>query len=287
MRQLKITPSITNRDSHSLDQYLSDINKIGMVTADEEVVLTRLIREGDQAALHKLTRANLRFVVSVSKKFQNQGLPLNDLISEGNLGLIKAARRFDETKGFKFISYAVWWIRQGILQAIAEQSRMVRLPLNQIGSLSKVYRTFSKLEQEYEREPSVEELADALEKTVDSIADVMSKSGRAISLDAPFGEESENTLLEVMASGERTTDQKLLEESLSVTLRSALANLPERERAILMLYYGIGYPQAYSLEEIGGRYNLTRERVRQLKDKAIVYLRHHNRKKELFKFLEG
>src|SRR3569833_171798 len=173
MRQLKITPSITNRDSKSLDQYLSDISKIGMVTADEEVTLTRLIRDGDQAALHKLTRANLRFVVSVSKKFQNQGLPLSDLISEGNLGLIKAAYRFDETKGFKFISYAVWWIRQGILQAIAEQSRMVRLPLNQIGSLSKVYRTFSKLEQEYEREPSVDELAEAMERTVDSVADVM------------------------------------------------------------------------------------------------------------------
>ncbi|MDO3627784.1 RNA polymerase sigma factor RpoD/SigA [Mucilaginibacter sp. BT774] len=285
MRQLKITPSITNRDSRSLDQYLNDISKIHMVTADEEVMLTRLIRAGDQAALHKLTRANLRFVVSVSKKFQNQGLPLNDLISEGNLGLIKAAHRFDETKGFKFISYAVWWIRQGILQAIAEQSRMVRLPLNQIGSLSKVYRTFSKLEQEYEREPSVEELAEAMERTVDSVADVMSKSGRAISLDAPFGDESENSLLDVMASGERTTDHKLLEESLSVTLRNALSNLPDRERAILMLYYGVGYPQAYSLEEIGSRYRLTRERVRQLKDKAIVHLRRNNRNKELFKFL--
>lgn len=285
MRQLKITPSITNRDSRSLDQYLSDISKINMVTSDEEVKLTRLIREGDQAALHKLTRANLRFVVSVSKKFQNQGLPLNDLISEGNLGLIKAARRFDETKGFKFISYAVWWIRQGIMQAIAEQSRMVRLPLNQIGSLSKVYRTFSKLEQEYEREPSVEELAEAMERTVDSVADVMSKSGRAISLDAPFGDESENSLLDVMASSELTTDHVLLQESLSVTLRDALTTLPERERAILMLYYGVGYPQPYSLEEIGSRYRLTRERVRQLKDKAIVHLRRHNRNKELFKFL--
>lgn len=285
MRQLKITPSITNRDSKSLDQYLSDISKINMVTADEEVRLTQLIRQGDQAALHKLTRANLRFVVSVSKKFQNQGLPLSDLISEGNVGLIKAAHRFDETKGFKFISYAVWWIRQGILQAIAEQSRMVRLPLNQIGSLSKVYRTFSKLEQEYEREPSVEELAEAMEKTVDSVADVMSKSGRAISLDAPFGEESDNSLLDVMSSSERTTDHKLLEESLSVTLRTALTSLPERERVILMLYYGVGHPQAYSLEEIGSRYRLTRERVRQLKDKAIVHLRRHNRNTELFKFL--
>src|ERR1700744_1396530 len=178
MRQLKITPSITNRDSHSLDQYLNDISKISMVTPEEEVTLTRLIREGDQAALHKLTRANLRFVVSVSKKFQNQGLPLNDLISEGNLGLIKAAHRFDETRGFKFISYAVWWIRQGILQAIAEQSRMIRLSLNQIGTISSINKTFSRLEQEYEREPSIEELADAMERTVDSIADVISKSRR-------------------------------------------------------------------------------------------------------------
>src|ERR1700744_54604 len=179
MRQLKISPSITNRDSHALDQYLNDISKIGMVTPDEEVRLTQLIREGDQAALHKLTRANLRFVVSVSKKFQNQGLSLNDLISEGNLGLIKAAHRFDETKGFKFISYAVWWIRQGILAAIADQSRTVRLPLHQIGSISQVHKTFSRLEQEYEREPTVEELADAMEKTAENVADIMSKSGRS------------------------------------------------------------------------------------------------------------
>lgn len=287
MRQLKVTPSITNRDSQSLDQYLSDISKIGMVTADEEVTLTRLIRGGDQAALHKLTRANLRFVVSVSKKFQNQGLPLNDLISEGNLGLIKAARRFDETRGFKFISYAVWWIRQGIIQAIAEQSRMVRLPLNQIGSLSKLYKTFSQLEQEYEREPSVDELAEAMEKTAESIADVMSKSRRTVSLDAPYGEESENSLLDVITSGEPTTDDILLQESVSVTVRNALAGLPERERSILMLFYGVGHRQAYTLEEIGNRYKLTRERVRQIKDKALQHLRHHSRKQELIKFLEG
>jgi RNA polymerase primary sigma factor len=286
MRQLKVTPSITNRDSQSLDQYLSDISKIGMVTADEEVTLTRLIRQGDQAALHKLTRANLRFVVSVSKKFQNQGLSLNDLISEGNLGLIKAAQRFDETKGFKFISYAVWWIRQGIMQAIAEQSRMVRLPFNQIGSLSKLYRTFANLEQEYQREPSVEELAEAMERTADSIADIMSKSGRAVSLDAPIGEESENSLLELIASGGQTTDHVLLQESISVTVRSALISLSERERSILMLFYGIGYPQAYTLEEIGGRYKLTRERVRQIKDKALLHLRHNSRKQELIKLLE-
>jgi RNA polymerase primary sigma factor len=285
MRQLKITPSITNRDSQSLDQYLNDIGKIGMVTADEEVRLTQLIRNGDQEALHKLTRANLRFVVSVSKKFQNQGLSLGDLISEGNLGLIKAAQRFDETKGFKFISYAVWWIRQGILQAIAEQSRMVRLPLNQIGTLSQLHKTFSKLEQEYEREPSVEELAEAMEKTIDSIADIISKSGRAVSLDAPLGDEGESSLMDLIASGGRTTDDALLQESLSVTVRSALIGLPERERAILMLFYGIGHSQSYTLEEIGSRYGLTRERVRQLKDKALAQLRHHGRKQELFKFL--
>lgn len=287
MRQLKITPSITNRDSHSLDQYLNDISKIGMVTADEEVILTQKIRQGDQAALRQLTCANLRFVVSVSKKFQNQGLSLNDLISEGNLGLIKAAHRFDETKGFKFISYAVWWIRQGILQAIAEQSRVVRLPLNQIGSVSMLHKTFAKLEQTYEREPSIEELAEAMEKTADNVADVMSKSSRAVSLDAPFGEESENSLLETIASGEKNTDHLLMQESLSVTIKDALAGLSERERSILMLFYGIGYSQAHTLEEIGIRYGLTRERVRQLKDKAILRLRHHNRKQEWFKFLES
>lgn len=287
MKQLKITPSITNRDSQSLDQYLSDIGKISMVTADEEVTLMRLIRAGDEAALHKLTSANLRFVVSVSKKFQNQGLSLIDLISEGNLGLIKAAQRFDETKGFKFISYAVWWIRQGIMQAIAEQARIVRLPLNQIGSLSKLYKTFSKLEQQYEREPSIEELAEVMEITADSVADVMSKSRKAVSLDAPFGEESENSLLELIDSGERTTDDALLRESVSVTIRDVLRGLPERERAILMLFYGIGYAQSYTLEEIGSRYQLTRERVRQIRDKALQHLRHHSRKRELLKFLEG
>lgn len=286
MRQLRITPSITNRDSHSLDQYLHDIGKIAMVTPDEEVTLTRLIREGDQEALHKLTRANLRFVVSVSKKFQNQGLSLNDLISEGNLGLIKAAHRFDETKGFKFISYAVWWIRQGILSAIAEQSRLVRLPLNQIGSLSVVYKTFARLEQEYEREPSVEELAEVLDKTVDGIADIMSRSGRQLSLDAPFGEDGENSLLDVLSSGERTTDDVLMKESLSVAVKDALKSLPERERAILILFYGIGHPEPHTLEEIGIRYSLTRERVRQLKDRALLYLKKYAKNHKLVKFLE-
>jgi RNA polymerase primary sigma factor len=286
MRQLKITPTITNRDSKSLDQYLSDISKIGMVTPDEEVRLTQLIRAGDQAALHKLTQANLRFVVSVSKKFQNQGLTLNDLISEGNLGLIKAAHRFDETKGFKFISYAVWWIRQSILAAIADQSRMVRLPLNQIGSLSLLNKTFSKLEQEFEREPSVEELAEAMEKTVDTVADVMSKSRRQVSLDAPFSGESENSLLDTIISSDDSTDHVLLQESLSFTIKNTLLTLPERERAILILYYGIGRSEPSSLEDIGHHYGLTRERVRQLKDKALIYLRQHAKRHDLIRLLE-
>ncbi|QEM02997.1 RNA polymerase sigma factor RpoD/SigA [Mucilaginibacter rubeus] len=287
MRQLKITPSITNRDSHSLDQYLNDISKIGMVTPDEEVTLTRLIRGGDEAALHKLTRANLRFVVSVSKKFQNQGLPLNDLISEGNLGLIKAAYRFDETKGFKFISYAVWWIRQGILQAIAEKSRIIRLPLNQIGSISGINKTYSRLEQEFEREPSVEELAEAMEKTVDRIADVMSISRRTASLDAPFGNESENSLLDTIASGVSTTDDALLKESVSVTIKNVLSTLPERERSVLTLFFGIGYSQPYTLEEIGDHFSLTRERVRQIKDKALHNLRQQTHRYELLKSMNS
>lgn len=286
MRQLKITQSITTRDSQSLDKYLSDISKIDMVTPDEEVVLTRLIREGDQMALHKLTKANLRFVVSVAKKFQNQGLSLNDLISEGNMGMIKAAYRFDETKGFKFISYAVWWIRQGILAAIAEQSRTVRLPLNQIGSVSLMHKTYAKLEQQYEREPSVEELAEAMDKTVDSVADVMSKSRRQLSLDTPFGTESENSLLDMLVSGETATDNGLLQESLSVTIKNALTTLSERERSIIILFFGLGQPQPSSLEDIGVRYDLTRERVRQLKDKALRQLKHYAAKHELVGFLD-
>lgn len=287
MRQLKITPSITNRDSQSLDKYLNDISKIGMVTPDEEVTLTRLIREGDEAALHKLTRANLRFVVSVSKKFQNQGLTLTDLISEGNLGLIKAAKRFDETRGFKFISYAVWWIRQGILSAIAEQSRLVRLPLNQIGVLSQINKTFAKLEQEFERDPSVEELAEMMEKDAGSIADVMSKSRRQVSLDAPFGTEDDGSLLDVLVSEERNTDDALMKESLSYTVKDMLKCLTEREGTIIVLLFGIGQSRPSSLEEIGARYNLTRERVRQLKDKALNHLRQHAARHELLKFLEA
>ncbi|HEX3386977.1 MAG TPA: RNA polymerase sigma factor RpoD/SigA [Mucilaginibacter sp.] len=287
MRQIRITPSITNRDSQSLDKYLNDISKIGLVTAEEEVILTRKIREGDQAALHKLTTANLRFVVSVSKKFQNQGLTLNDLISEGNMGLIKAARRFDETKGFKFISYAVWWIRQGILSAIAEQSRMVRLPMNQVGALSQLHRAFGKLEQEYEREPSVDELAEVMDRTTENIAEMIGRSRRQVSLDAPFGAEEVNSLLDVLPSGERTTDDVLIRESVSVTLTDALKSLPERERFIIILFFGIGQSRPHTLEDISARCMLTTERIRQLKDKALQHLRRHPGKNELFKLLEA
>ncbi|OOQ56590.1 sigma-70 family RNA polymerase sigma factor [Mucilaginibacter pedocola] len=285
MRQLKITPSITNRDSRALDQYLNDISRIGMVTADEEVALTRLIRNGDQAALHKLTSANLRFVVSVSKKFKDQGLSLNDLINEGNLGLIKAARRFDETKGFKFISYAVWWIRQGIMQAIAEQSRVVRLPANQIGALSRLYRKASQLEQQYEREPSIEEIAAAMELSTESIADLMSKSRRSLSLDANINDESESSLMDLLAAEGGAADELLMQESLSVALKDALKHLTEKERSILILFFGIGQEQPYTLEEIANRYHLTRERVRQVKDKALHQLRHSARKLDLLKYL--
>ncbi|HVW13106.1 MAG TPA: RNA polymerase sigma factor RpoD/SigA [Mucilaginibacter sp.] len=286
MRQLRITQSITNRDSQSLDRYLNEISKIAMVTPAEEVTLTRLIREGDQQALHKLTQANLRFVVSVSKKFQNQGLTLSDLISEGNLGLIKAARRFDETKGFKFISYAVWWIRQGMMAAIAEQSRSVRLPLNQIGYIYALKKTFSQLEQQFEREPSIDELAEALEKSVDSVADTLSKSRRSLSLDAPFGLE-EGSLVDILANGEHPTDDALLRESLSDSVAGALKSLPERRRSIIVLYYGIGQPQASTLEDIANRYQLTPERVRQLKGKALHYLRQHAGKNDLLKCMES
>ncbi|MCJ8212077.1 RNA polymerase sigma factor RpoD/SigA [Mucilaginibacter sp. RS28] len=285
MRQLKITQSITTRDSRALDQYFNDINKIGMVTTDEEVMLTRLIRNGDEAAFHKLTGANLRFVVSVAKKFQNQGLALNDLINEGNLGLIKAARRFDETKGFKFISYAVWWIRQGIMQAIAEQSRLVRLPANQIGALSRLHRQSSQLEQQYEREPSVEEIAAVMQLPAESIADLMSKSSRSLSLDAYINDESKSSLMDLLAAEGEATDDLLMQESLAVALKNALIHLPERERGILMLFFGIGQEQPYTLEEIANRYQLTRERIRQLKDKALHQLRQYARKRNLLKYL--
>jgi RNA polymerase primary sigma factor len=274
MRQLKITQSITNRESQSLDKYLHEIGKVDLITAEEEVELAQRIREGDQVALEKLTKTNLRFVVSVAKQYQNQGLTLGDLINEGNLGLIKAAKRFDETKGFKFISYAVWWIRQSILQAIAEQSRIVRLPLNQVGSLSKISKAFSKLEQEYEREPSPEELADILETTVDKVSDTLSNSGRHVSMDAPFVQGEENTLLDVLENHDPDTDSSLIDESLSEEIKRSLATLTEREREIIVLFFGLGSNHQLSLEEIGEKFNLTRERVRQIKDKALQRLRH-------------
>lgn len=286
MRQLKITQSITNRESQSLDKYLHEIGKVDLITAEEEVILAQKIREGDQAALERLTKTNLRFVVSVAKQYQNQGLTLGDLINEGNLGLIKAAKRFDETKGFKFISYAVWWIRQSILQAIAEQSRIVRLPLNQVGSLSKISKAFSKLEQEYEREPSPEELADILETTVDKISDTLSNSGRHVSMDAPFVQGEENTLLDVLENGDTPdTDSMLINESLSEEIKRSLATLTEREREIIVLFFGLGTNHSLSLEEIGEKFNLTRERVRQIKDKALQRLRHTSRSRILKSYL--
>jgi len=285
MRQLKITQSITNRESQSLDKYLHEIGKVDLITAEEEVILAQRIREGDQVALEKLTKTNLRFVVSVAKQYQNQGLTLGDLINEGNLGLIKAAKRFDETKGFKFISYAVWWIRQSILQAIAEQSRIVRLPLNQVGSLSKISKAFSKLEQEYEREPSPEELADILETTVDKVSDTLSNSGRHVSMDAPFVQGEENTLLDVLENHDPDTDSSLIDESLSEEIKRSLATLTEREREIIVLFFGLGSNHQLSLEEIGEKFNLTRERVRQIKDKALQCLRHTSRSKILKSYL--
>ncbi len=286
MRQLKITQSITNRESQSLDKYLHEIGKVDLITAEEEVILAQKIRAGDQAALERLTKTNLRFVVSVAKQYQNQGLTLGDLINEGNLGLIKAAKRFDETKGFKFISYAVWWIRQSILQAIAEQSRIVRLPLNQVGSLSKISKAFSKLEQEFEREPSPEELADILETTVDKISDTLSNSGRHVSMDAPFVQGEENTLLDVLENSDTpNTDSLLINESLSEEIKRSLSTLTEREREIVTLFFGLSTNHPLSLEEIGEKFNLTRERVRQIKDKALQRLRHTSRSKILKSYL--
>ncbi len=285
MRQLKITQSITNRESQSLDKYLSEIAKVDLITAQEEVILAQKIREGDQAALERLTKTNLRFVVSVAKQYQNQGLTLGDLINEGNLGLIKAARRFDETKGFKFISYAVWWIRQSILSAVAEQSRIVRLPLNQVGSLSKIRKSASKLEQELERVPTPEELADDLETTSEKIADALSNSGRHLSMDAPFVAGEENTLLDVLMSGDAETDSDLMVDSLSQEIKRSLGILAERERQVLVLFFGLDSIAAHSLEEIGEKFSLTRERVRQIKDKALMRLRQNSKSRLLQSYL--
>jgi RNA polymerase primary sigma factor len=285
MRQLKITKSITNRESASLDKYLQEIGKEELITVEEEVDLAQRIKKGDQTALEKLTRANLRFVVSVAKQYQNQGLSLPDLINEGNLGLIKAAEKFDETRGFKFISYAVWWIRQSILQALAEQSRIVRLPLNQVGSLNKINKAFSKFEQENERKPSPEELADALDLPKEKVADTLRVSGRHVSVDAPFVDGEENSLLDVLPNNDSpNADRALIYESLSKEIERALATLTERERDIIRLFFGISC-QEMTLEEIGEKFGLTRERVRQIKEKAIRRLRHTSRSKLLKSYL--
>lgn len=273
MRQLKIIKSITNRESASLDKYLQEIGRKELISVDEEVELAQRIRQGDQAALDKLVSANLRFVVSVAKQYQNQGLSLPDLIDEGNLGLIKAAQKFDETRGFKFISYAVWWIRQSILQALAEQSRIVRLPLNQVGSLNKISKELSKFEQEHERRPSTSELAERLHVPVDKISDSMKVSGRHVSVDAPFQEGEDNSLLDVLPNDDSPmADQALNQESLSKEVERALDQLTPRERDILKMFFGIGC-QEMTLEEIGAKFDLTRERVRQIKEKAIRQLK--------------
>jgi RNA polymerase primary sigma factor len=277
MRQLKITKSITNRDSASLDKYLQEIGKEALITVEEEVELAQRIKKGDQAALEKLTKANLRFVVSVAKQYQNKGLSLPDLINEGNLGLIRAGQKFDETRGFKFISYAVWWIRQSIMQAVAEQSRIVRLPLNQLGSLNKINRAFAEFEQEHERKPTPEELAKILELPADKVADTLRVSGRHVSVDAPFVDGENNSLLDVLVNTDSpNADNDLMVESLGKEISRALATLTERETKVIRLFFGIGCMEL-TLEEIGERFGLTRERVRQIKEKAIRRLRHTSR----------
>ncbi len=286
MRQLKITKSITNRESASLDKYLQEIGREELITAEEEVILAVKIRAGDQQALEKLTKSNLRFVVSVAKQYQNQGLSLPDLINEGNLGLIKAAKRFDETRGFKFISYAVWWIRQSILQALAEQSRIVRLPLNQVGSLNKINKAYSRLEQQFEREPSAEELSEILELPQDKVADTMRVSGRHVSMDAPFVNGEENSLLDVLVNHDSPrADNLLMNESLQREIERSLSTLTDRERDVVKLFFGIGINHGLTLEEIGAKFDLTRERVRQIKEKAIRRLRHNSRSKLLKTYL--
>ena len=285
MRQLKITKSITNRESASLDKYLQEIGREDLITVEEEVELAQAIKKGDRQALEKLTKANLRFVVSVAKQYQNQGLSLPDLINEGNLGLIKAAEKFDETRGFKFISYAVWWIRQSILQALAEQSRIVRLPLNQVGSINKISKAFQKFEQENERKPSAEELALELDIPVEKVIDSLKVSGRHISMDAPFVEGEDNSLLDVQVNDDApVADQALIDESLQKEIERALSTLIERESEIIKMFYGLGM-QEMTLEEIGDKFQLTRERVRQIKEKAIRRLRQDSRSKLLKSYL--
>ncbi|HMS66556.1 MAG: sigma-70 family RNA polymerase sigma factor [Saprospiraceae bacterium] len=287
MRQLKITKSITNRESQSLEKYLQEIGKVDLLTPEEEVDLAKRIKEGDQEALERLTKANLRFVVSVAKQYQNQGLSLSDLINEGNLGLIKAAQRFDETRGFKFISYAVWWIRQSILQALAEQSRIVRLPLNKVGSLNKINRAFSELEQEFEREPSAEELAELLEIPSEEVETTLGVAARHVSMDAPFAEGEDNSLLDVLENNSTPDTDKGLEyiESLRTEIERSLSTLTDRQCDVIKLYFGIGIEHPMSLEDIGDKFGLTRERVRQIKDKAINKLRSASKSKLLKNYL--
>lgn len=286
MRQLKITKQVTNRETASLDKYLQEIGKVDLITADEEVELAQRIKAGDQAALEKLTKANLRFVVSVAKQYQNQGLTLPDLINEGNVGLVKAAKRFDETRGFKFISYAVWWIRQSILQALAEQSRVVRLPLNKIGSINKIKKTFSYLEQAHERPPSAEEIAGELDMTLSEVRQSIKNSGRHVSMDAPLKEGEESNLYDVIRSGESPRpDKSLMQQSLNTEINRALETLSPREADVIKLYYGIGDQQSMTLAEIGQTFDLTRERVRQIREKAIRKLRHQSRSKLLKSYL--
>ncbi|MGB4961099.1 MAG: RNA polymerase sigma factor RpoD/SigA [Saprospiraceae bacterium] len=287
MRQLKITKSITNRESQSLEKYLQEIGKVDLLTPEEEVDLAQKIKEGDQEALERLTKANLRFVVSVAKQYQNQGLSLSDLINEGNLGLIKAAQRFDETRGFKFISYAVWWIRQSILQALAEQSRIVRLPLNKVGSLNKINRAFSELEQEFEREPSADELAELLEIPTEEVETTLGVAARHVSMDAPFIDGEDNSLLDVLENNSTPDTDSALEykESLRKEIERSLNTLTLRQADVIKLYFGIGIEHPMSLEDIGDKFGLTRERVRQIKDKAINKLRSVNRSKLLKNYL--
>ena len=286
MRQLKITKQVNNRETASLDKYLQEIGKVDLITAEEEVELAQRIKAGDQIALEKLTKANLRFVVSVAKQYQNQGLTLPDLINEGNLGLIKAAQRFDETRGFKFISYAVWWIRQSILQALAEQSRIVRLPLNKIGSINKINKTYAFLEQAHERAPSAEEIAKELDMTINDVKESLKNSGRHVSMDAPLVEGEDSNLYDVLNSGESPNpDRVLLHESLRTEIERALETLTPREADVVRLYFGLGDQHAMTLEEIGETFDLTRERVRQIKEKAIRRLKHTSRSKILKTYL--
>ncbi len=285
MRQLKITKSITNRESESLEKYLQEIGKEELLSTDEEVELAQKIRKGDRKALERLTKANLRFVVSVAKQYQNQGLTLPDLINEGNLGLIKAAEKFDETRGFKFISYAVWWIRQSILQAIAEQSRIVRVPLNQVGSVNKINRMSSKFEQENERRPSVDEISEEIDLPEDKVDEAMMANTRHVSVDAPFVDGEDNSLLDILVNDDAPmADRQLLKESLRVEISAVLQSLNERERCVIVAFFGIGQPEM-TLDEIGNKYGLTRERVRQIKEKAIRRLRSNTNNKLLKSYL--